>query len=719
MYLRVVQHNMIFRKLFIINILLLFCGYVKAQLVVNPTFAATAVNNNLLGGGIIASNITYTGPASGLNLFTATNSNLGLTSGVLLTTGDGSIAIGPNENPGAGADDGILFTPDGDLDLSLLLLAQGSADTSTNDAAVLQFDFIPTSDTLKFRYVFASEEYLEFVGSGFNDAFAFFLTGISTPLPQTNIALIPGTSTPVSINNVNDVSFSQYYVDNGSGDPFFDPPPNPTIQYDGFTTALTAKYPVICGETYRIKLVVADVGDGILDSGVFLEAGSFTSSGGIEIIPDVSYSTTNDTLMYEGCGNALVNFVRTGNSGIAQTINYTIGGTATNGTDFLNLSGTLTFPAGVDTVPVNIDPMADGIAEGSETLILTVTSTICGNTTTSSVTIYIQDVNPITVNAGPDLSTACASGGQLSNTAVASGGVQPYTYAWLTGETTANITFAAPLVQSTYTVTATDACGNTASDNFTVFIEQLTPITLSLTPDQQICSGESVTLQATYTGGNGTVTISWGDGNTDATRTVSPAVTTTYTVTVTDVCGQTQTASVTISVSQSIADFDFFQITNNTFGFINNSVGYDVNLEWDFGDSTTSNEFEPNKVYTEDGVYFITLVTENADGCRDTMVASVVVRPDYFFYIPNAFTDDNNTLNEDFRPFGIGFDSYQMDIFNRWGETVFTTRNIEVGWDGLVRGNKAQDGVYVYRIKVWITNDQDPIIYSGKVTLLR
>ena len=144
--------------------------------------------------------------------------------------------------------------------------------------------FIPSGNSLEFSYVFASEEYNEYVCSQFNDVFGFFVNG--GEYSNENIALIPGTDPPipVSINNVNNgtvgsngeagncsdlqLANSAFYVDNADGT---------NIEYDGYTTTLTAVIAVVPGTEYTIKLAIADAGDGALDSGVFLEGESFIS----------------------------------------------------------------------------------------------------------------------------------------------------------------------------------------------------------------------------------------------------------------------------------------------------------------------------------------------------------------------------------------------------------------------------------------------------------
>ena len=140
--------------------------------------------------------------------------------------------------------------------------------TNTNDAAVLEFDFVPEQDKVSFQYVFASEEYNEYVGS-FNNVFAFFLDG-------ENIALIPETTTPVSIHNVNNDNNSEFYNDNNPSD--LGTPTPFSIEYDGFTVVLTAVANVEAGVPHHIKLAVADTSDSILDSAVFLAASSFVGN---------------------------------------------------------------------------------------------------------------------------------------------------------------------------------------------------------------------------------------------------------------------------------------------------------------------------------------------------------------------------------------------------------------------------------------------------------
>ena len=200
------------------------------------------VQNVLVGAGVTISNVQYNGGSANVTIdqvgaFSAANSNIGINNGLVMATGDAQLVVGPNNNSGLTQGGGNFGQNDVDLDVIV-------SPNGTNDACVIEFDFVPIGDTVKFNYVFGSEEYLEWVNSSFNDVFGFFLSGpgINGPYANSavNIAVIPGSNTPVSINNVNDVSNASFYIDNGDG---FSAPQNtdPTVtQLDGITVVLQA-----------------------------------------------------------------------------------------------------------------------------------------------------------------------------------------------------------------------------------------------------------------------------------------------------------------------------------------------------------------------------------------------------------------------------------------------------------------------------------------------
>lgn len=342
------------KRLFLLLVYSLLPLLSFSQLTVSPGLSASQLAQILAGPGVQISNATITGPSNYYSSFAATGTNLGLASGILLTTGNGAVAIGPNADSAAGTID---FNP-GDLDLENIV------GVPTYDAAVLEFDFIPQNDTIQFRYVFASEEYPEYVCSSFNDLFGFFIAGPGITGTQ-NIALIPGTTTPVAINTVNNGipgfyadpsipcnnTYPAYYVDNTNG---------ATIEYDGFTTVLTALAIVTPCQSYHLKIVITDAGDPAYDSGVFLEEGSMNTTPVLYAGPDRNYcsgalvavgnySSPNWTYSWSpttGVTNPsspYTTIALSNNGGIPVTSTYIV--TATNGTcvlhDTINLT---TFP---------------------------------------------------------------------------------------------------------------------------------------------------------------------------------------------------------------------------------------------------------------------------------------------------------------------------------------------------------------------------------------
>ncbi len=726
------------KALGILTILVYFSAHTNAQVSTNGTLTPTQlVNNVLLGGGITATNVTYTGYVNSISEFTISQpSNFGMTGGVFLTTGsylandplgwgggaDGP--MGPSLNFQSVSTGGWGTSGDPDLDIMLQTLTNDPF-AQTNDAAVLEFDFVPQSDTVKFRYRFGSEEYNDFVSQGgvggVNDVFGFYLTGITTPLAQTNIALIPGGSTPVSIFTVNNgYSFGvsggpctncQYFVDNING--------GLDVVYDGLTTILTAVYPVICGETYHIKIAIADASDNAYDSGVFLEAGSFSSAGGVNISSNVNWST-NDTILYEGCNGADVTFVRFGDITQAASMTYTLTGTATTGTDYTGLNGTLNFAANQDSITIPVTAIADGIPEGIETITITVTNiTSCGAQQSNTYTFYIDEPPALTVDAGLDQTLDCSTlqnGAQLN--AVANGGIPALTYLWSGGSGSASTTV---FTAGVHQVTVTDFCGQTATDSLTISIINANPIDVTASNDTIVCEGSLVILNAQFTGGNGGETYSWTTGSNSQSVNFIATNTQTVTVTVLDVCGETDSESVLVTVDPVNAAFlHHFTAVDGEVGFINTSIPPGATYFWDFGDGSTSTEEEPLHTFGSAGTYTVTLIVTNPNGCIDSTVHQITVHMDSYIYIPNTFTPGNaDGLNDIFQVYGLGFTNGTLRIFNRWGEELHVDSDGDLTWNGAKTDKSLYpQGVYAYKVDYTDGQGKDRVIY-GHVNLIR
>lgn len=466
-------------------------GLPEAVLDVAGGSADDLVREVFIGGNCFdVSGVTYSGQGDQIGEFSNGLTNIGFANGVIMATGGISVAPGPNDSDGASAGHGIA-TPDPDL--------QNLSSGALFDMANIEFDFTPTQSPLTFEYVFASEEYCEYVNTAFNDVFGFFISGPGIPGTQ-NLAVVPMSNTPITINTINHITNSGYYVHNtpASGNncgtiPPANGPAVQEVQYDGFTRKMVAVATVIPCSTYHIKLKIADVGDGVWDSAVFLKAGSFDGGGNASIDwlvngePDVDVVT-------EGCGTVELLIDRVGsNPALPLPVSFTITGTAINGADYGPIVGTYVIPAGEDQVIVPVTIVNDLVPEGAETVILTLNNP-CSCLNPQEI-LTILDYDPMV--PVPDTVSICGPGVATVGVNV-EGGVAPYSYQWSTGGTDPTIT---PFVGSptTYTVTITDACGKTSTARARVNINQ-PPVALLLGPGPQICPGQTAILNINFTG---------------------------------------------------------------------------------------------------------------------------------------------------------------------------------------------------------------------------
>lgn len=700
---------------------LLLCTGLSAQLVTGAQSPTNLIQNVLLGGGVQISNINYVGSPGAVGFFNGANTNIGLQSGVILTTGVISGMggpQGPNNSMQAGVDLGLPGPPP---PVSGWLSSQVSA-PSFHDAAVLSFDFIPQGNEVSFRYVFGSEEYHEFVGTQYNDAFGFFIQGPGIPGGVQNMARIPNTNAPVAINSVNNgytaecasngsnASNPAYFVDNCGGS---------TIQYDGFTKVLTAKSTVIPCSTYRFFIVIADAGDGIYDSGVFLEAKSFVTSGNTNNVTATIHSNVpNSNDLYEGCGYATLHFTRTGNTSGTQVLNFTISGSATNGTDYNLLPTSVTFAPGQTEATLTLTPVADGINEPDETVTITlIDENPCPLPNPPTVTIVIKNYEAPTLVAPPDVFNSCNKQPTVLNATITGGA--NLLISWNNGAGNGNPVTVMPEVTTTYTVNVTDQCsGNVLTDQVTVHVPPYTPLTLVTSKDTAICGGEPVVLFANAAGGIGTRRLMWSTGETTPSITVYPHNTSTYSVYVQDSCGNRVDRSVTIIVKNPTAAFTYHYTENDKVQLIDGSSSDVVNWLWIFGDGDSSFVQNPEHKFRDTGLFTVTLIVRNAFGCYDTIKTVIRSYPPFKFFIPNAFTPTNDFLNDFFDGKGEGFVEYEMLIFNRWGEQIYKSESYGRGWPGIYKGKPVQLGVYLYKFKL-----KTPVgityLYDGHVTLLR
>lgn len=257
-------------------------GQIEVSTPDSPTVKAykQLVKKTLIGNGVLTGHFKVTAPMGSVGLFSFNTEKDLVKEGLILSTGNVNDIVGPNDTTNTSTE----FFGKGDEDLSKLI------GRLTADAVSIEFDFIPYSDSVGFYYFFASEEYPEYVGKGFNDAFAFLIQGPGFPY-YTNIARlqIEPKSIPITIDNINFVVNSDHFISNHldedrkllkpkSWQKILDEPEMlQEMEFDGMTVKLRATAKVIPGEIYRLKIVIADVGDLKYDSGVFLEKESFGS----------------------------------------------------------------------------------------------------------------------------------------------------------------------------------------------------------------------------------------------------------------------------------------------------------------------------------------------------------------------------------------------------------------------------------------------------------
>jgi hypothetical protein len=404
------KNNLRFQRLIFAGIMaftgVLFGSKTYGQLVVNETASIATMTNLIQGSGVTITNFVVTkGHDQQVSSFVNTNNvnnPLTIPNGVLLSTGRGNNAVGANNNGGISTNYNSTWNdPD--------LLALGPM--ANKDVVIVEFDVTSKTDTMQLQFQFGSEEYLEYTCSSFNDVFAFLVSGpgISGPYINgaENFAKLPD-NTPVSIGTVNQGSPGAYgtasncaslsnaaYFINNTGNSF--------IQADGITRKLSVKGLVQPCTPYHVKCVLADAGDNVYDSFVWLDG--FTALGqAVSFAPIV----TNQALI-EGCNSVTYQATRVGDMSVPLTVNMTYSGTATNNTDYYGAPSSLAFTSGQATKQFTIYPIQDALNEGTETLNINATWNVCASAFTVTYPVTIAD-KTLTVSNTANISTNVASG---------------------------------------------------------------------------------------------------------------------------------------------------------------------------------------------------------------------------------------------------------------------------------------------------------------------
>ena len=647
-----------FSKYSFITLLLILCskGTLFSQLTVDTSASLQTIVSTIIGPGYNVSNIKLNCKNVAIGTFTSAGSNIGLTNGIVLTTGLATNAVGPNNSIRKGYNNGT----SGDSQLDVLL------GTETYDGCALEFDLIPSCDTLKIKYVFGSEEYPEYVNKSFNDVFSFFVTGPGIAGTK-NIATLPNSNTPVSINTVNSGSNSQYFVDNTNGN---------SIQYDGFTKPMMAATPVVACSTYHLKIVIADVTDGIYDSGVFIQGGSITCS------PVIYNNMVSNVNPVTGCKNGSFTFCRTGDRTNAYVVNYTIGGTAKNGVDYQMLPGAVTIPAGQECATVEVVPLP-GTPKPVKTIDITYKFGFCPEPNTVTLTI----TDPIPLNAGPDKAICSSDETQI--------GPKPFpgtTYTWTPAMGLNNAGIANPTVslvnntnadvKHTYVLKAEVAASSCVIYDTVVVTVKPHPIAMFYDPSTSHCLGTNTYFRDTSIASVGNTIKEWywefGNNLFDTVQHTS----TTYekagaynvTLTVTDSKGCKDDTTMVINV-WPLPNADF-QVTSACLGdsvaFKNTSIvqgGAVTFAIWSFGDGTPLiSAVDPKHLYPATAKnYTVQLFVTSDRNC-----ISAVSKPIELFPKPDVdFAANNICLFKELR-----FSNYSDGNKSLWNFGDGTTSNL-------------------------------------------
>jgi gliding motility-associated-like protein len=536
-----------------------------------PTFSQITIveNNNasqlvqsIMGKGYNVSNAKLTCPTGAIGTFVNVTSNIGISQGILLTTGKVSNAKGPNIDPGITVKNG----GSGDAQLQAL------AGTITKDACVLEFDLEPTCDKLNINYVFASEEYPLFVGSAFNDIFAFFISGPGITGTQ-NIAIVPNSTVPVAINNVNATTNNQYFVDNADGK---------TIEYNGFTKPLTASISIIPCKVYHLKLAITDVSDDNLDSGVFIESGSISCPAPEIISPPICANTPSVSL----CAPAGYTYDwPAGQPGAIPPLNQQC--------------LTVNNPKAGDVYTVNLTNTGGGCAFISKTTLKGLDFTVRDTSVCAGAPKFALNVNPLTKGN--------------------------YTFKWEPATNLSCTNCQSPIVdpQSTQTYTVTVSDSNLVNCNRVKQVKVTVGAGFTISSkNEEICEGENVTLTV-----KGADSYIWQPGNlSGATQTVSPSITTTYTITGTSSStpcpgNAITTATVTVHKKKVVTADDLIICQGETAKLNGSIIGGNGKGRWSGGagqfipNRTTINaSYIPTQTEQNTGIVILTLESDDSIG---------------------------------------------------------------------------------------------------------
>jgi len=702
-----------------------------------------------------------------------------ISNGIVMTTGGIMAAVGPNNNEGR-----TVPIDDGTIDSNL----QSLTTFPIKNMSKLEFDFVSRSGDIQFEYIFASEEYPEYVCSDYNDVFGFFVTG---PDPITginttwNIALMPGTTLPVTINSVNSgipglfsngsncdgpnqsLSFSSFYYSTSSG--------NTGIQFDGFTvipfnspfahnnqrSGLFAKTKVEACVPYHMKLAIGNVSDTLNDSGVFIKSNGFTAPM-IEMEHHYTLNVTDTLIKF--CNSDTVTFtlsrrdpsriyafnVSTNiipNPGVEIGQDYEIyywNSTINQFTPLNTNQATFYIPEdSLSTQMIVRVPETANFASGEVKILkLQISMETCSfeSPRIDTLTYYLRDNKPIVIL--DQLINTCEPLTSIEVIEIGGGYIEniswnPPTYLNNPDSLQTNCNITDSIV---YTVIVNDNISCFIDTAFITVNYFSTPIASFTTDEVSGCAPLKVRFKSTTTpefASNmylisnmfGTV-IDTIYGETFYYTFQNPGfynVSLYANIPIVDGCEDWLIQENFINVSEKPnVNFSFIPLepTNeHQVDFSNESINEGiVSYYWSFGDGNTSNSENPIHTYyvTHDETFNVLFRVTNQYNCAHDTIKQITVINNYAFFVPNAFTPNNDGNNDLFLPRVEDVLKYHLIIYNRYGEAIFQTINPDEPWDGTHKFEKCPAGVYTWVITYRKYAEPDTELRkNGTVTLVR
>ncbi|RZJ34784.1 MAG: T9SS type B sorting domain-containing protein, partial [Flavobacterium sp.] len=340
----------------------------------------------------------------------------------------------------------------------------------------------------------------------------------------------------------------------------------------------------------------------------------------------------------------------------------------------------------------------------------TYTATISDGTPCYIVRSFtIVEPSPIVLSANVTDALGCTNANSGAINLTVAGGTPPYTYSWSNNATTEDL---AGITSGNYLVNVTDANGCTKSAQFAI----VRPDPIAIAVDTQTdfdCTTHTVSQNfiASVSGGVPPYHLQWSSGTVSGNNNqiMHSDVNGTVLLTVTDNIGCV--ANYTVTVDNPVLGYTDFEPTS--FGYtsygiysigdpiqFNSTITGDyVSVIWDFGDGTFSNEVNPTHIYVNPRDYVVTQTVTYPFGCVYVQTISLIIEQGYLMIVPNAFTPNNDSLNDHFHPFTKRLKNVQLDVYDTWGSLIYSEKgDVLVGWDGKIKGSEAENGNYYCKV---------------------